>query len=75
MKLVVDPPQQIAGVSVRLVCALRVEARRFRFGIAGTGEKLPVALLVGTGHAARLVGLDGIERDPAALLETRDAAR
>lgn len=67
MRLVLDPPRRVAGTRVRVVSALRVEARRVAFGTVGQGEKMPVGLLLGRGEEAVFVGLDGVRRDPRAL--------
>jgi len=61
----VDPPVIAAGLVLRAVVRVTVDAARVGpRGVAGFGDKRPVAVIIGTGAGARLVGLDGQPRDP-----------
>ncbi|MCR9150711.1 MAG: hypothetical protein NXH83_11085 [Rhodobacteraceae bacterium] len=65
MTVRIEPPVVVAGHVLRAVVTVRRDAAPMGArGIAAHGEKRPVAIIVGTGAAARLLGLDGAERAP-----------
>lgn len=72
MTIRVEPAVALAGQSIRVIVEVDVAATRLpRGGIAARGWKRPRALVIGSGRAQRLIGLDGTEPDLADFGLTR----